>query len=610
LFAAIRRGDAAEVRGALAAGADPNGRDDSGTPALARAAMYGPLNMLAQLLDSGADVNASDTNGATALMWSGAQTAKLRYLMDRGANANIRMSDGSTALVAAARFGNVDGMRLLLERRADANASSGGAGDLLRIAYASADSRMVRALAEVGIRLSDPGHLQPGALITNVENVQALSALLAVGLSPDEQLRIATVTVPAVSIAAHNRTKTAMRLLLDRGGNPNVRGAHGLTPLMFAAASSLPDEDTVRSLIQRGADVRLTDDHGRTALDWALMHREPTVVNALRAAGSVSSAVPPAPAPVASPRTAAAAVEGALARLQPAGPTWVERAKCISCHHHSLPAIAVKVAGDRGLAVDRELARHPAEATLRGWRAQERAWQTGRVVNVPAFLAATTYGLFALAEEGFPSNSTTDIVALRLAAFQAPDGSWQGGSRDLRPPLDGSPITRTALAIRGLTAFAPPGRADISGQIARARAFLAASTPRDTEDEAYKLTGLVWSSAADDVIRRQRSRLLAMQRPDGGWGQLPQMASDAYATGQTLYALGIAGIRPDHPGYQHGARFLLRTQLEDGTWFVRSRAIGIQRYFESGFPHGRNQFISAAATSWAAIALAYTLDKR
>ena len=51
--------------------------------------------------------------------------------------------------------------------------------------------------------------------------------------------------------------------------------------------------------------------------------------------------------------------------------------------------------------------------------------------------------------------------------------------------------------------------------------------------------------------------------------------------------------------------YLLRTQLEDGTWFVRSRAFGFQPYFESGFPHGRNQFISAAATSWAAMALAW-----
>ena len=58
---------------------------------------------------------------------------------------------------------------------------------------------------------------------------------------------------------------------------------------------------------------------------------------------------------------------------------------------------------------------------------------------------------------------------------------------------------------------------------------------------------------------------------------------------------------------RHGVAFLLRTQVEDGSWFVRSRAFGFQPYFETGFPHGIDQFISAAATSWAVMALAHAL---
>ena len=83
------------------------------------------------------------------------------------------------------------------------------------------------------------------------------------------------------------------------------------------------------------------------------------------------------------------------------------------------------------------------------------------------------------------------------------------------------------------------------------------------------------------------------------------MEPDAYATGQALYALHASGREPTTVPYEKGVRYLLRTQLEDGTWFVRSRAFGFQPYFESGFPHGKDQFISAAATSWAAMALAY-----
>jgi hypothetical protein len=85
------------------------------------------------------------------------------------------------------------------------------------------------------------------------------------------------------------------------------------------------------------------------------------------------------------------------------------------------------------------------------------------------------------------------------------------------------------------------------------------------------------------------------------------MGPDAYATGQALYALQAAGVASGTPAYRKGADYLLRTQLEDGTWFVQSRGFGFQPYLETGFPHGRSQFISAAATSWAAMALTHTL---
>ena len=88
---------------------------------------------------------------------------------------------------------------------------------------------------------------------------------------------------------------------------------------------------------------------------------------------------------------------------------------------------------------------------------------------------------------------------------------------------------------------------------------------------------------------------------------MTSMAPDAYATGQALYALHAANVNPGDRIYRKGTDYLLRTQLEDGTWLVQTRAFGFQPYFETGFPHGRSQFISTVATSWAAIALTYTL---
>jgi hypothetical protein len=158
-----------------------------------------------------------------------------------------------------------------------------------------------------------------------------------------------------------------------------------------------------------------------------------------------------------------------------------------------------------------------------------------------------------------------------------------------------------------LKEYLPPGRRDeVKVRIDRSLAFIRAAASHDTQDETYKLLGLIWAGAPVAEAAAQVRRLLALQRSEGGWGQVPTMEPDAYATGQALYALHASGQTATTPAYEKGVQYLLRTQLEDGTWFVRSRAFGFQPYFESGFPHGKDQFISAAATSWAAMALAYT----
>ena len=124
-----------------------------------------------------------------------------------------------------------------------------------------------------------------------------------------------------------------------------------------------------------------------------------------------------------------------------------------------------------------------------------------------------------------------------------------------------------------------------------------------------QLLGLGWSglSAQNVTLKKFVSELLWDQRPDGGWAQLPTLESDAYATGQALVALREAGgLAVSSPAYRRGVQFLLNTQREDGSWYVKTRAIPLQPYFESGFPYGRDQWISAAATNWATTALALT----
>jgi hypothetical protein len=136
-----------------------------------------------------------------------------------------------------------------------------------------------------------------------------------------------------------------------------------------------------------------------------------------------------------------------------------------------------------------------------------------------------------------------------------------------------------------------------------AKNYLLETEARTTQDEAFVLMGLRWAGAPESAIAKHRSRVLGLQREDGGWAILPTTSSDALATGEALYALELGGVKASDPVYRRGIDYLRKTQLPDGSWFVQSRGLAFQPYQESGFPHGRSQFISAAATSWAVIAL-------
>jgi squalene cyclase len=121
------------------------------------------------------------------------------------------------------------------------------------------------------------------------------------------------------------------------------------------------------------------------------------------------------------------------------------------------------------------------------------------------------------------------------------------------------------------------------------------------------LLGLKWSGAKDEAIAQAAKTLLSEQRPDGGWAQTDKMKSDPYATGQTLAALQLAGSLPvKNDQWQKGIAWLFRAQLADGSWKVKSRSKPFQKYFESGYPHGSDQFISICAGSWATMALLLT----
>jgi hypothetical protein len=146
-------------------------------------------------------------------------------------------------------------------------------------------------------------------------------------------------------------------------------------------------------------------------------------------------------------------------------------------------------------------------------------------------------------------------------------------------------------------------------RIERAKQWLLRENPVTTEDFDMRLSGVAAAGAAVSELRKLAEPILARQRPDGGFAQRDGFASDAYATGMTLWTLANTGVlQPSHEVYRKGVQYLLSTQAADGSWHVSSRATKFQIYFESGFPYGHDQWISTMATGWAAAALSLAID--
>ncbi len=331
-------------------------------------------------------------------------------------------------------------------------------------------------------------------------------------------------------------------------------------------------------LLDKGARTDARDDTGRSALDWALMQGETPVARLLREAGVLAGA--PLPPATTQPRPVRTAIETALARMDDISPAFTNRTKCFSCHNQSLPAMARALAAARGIAVAPAVAAHPTQATLESMRPRRSAAMVGRCAGGTQTVG---YALTSMAVEGAPRTPVTDAVVTCIASRQSPDGSW--GQYDARPPLGRNSLVATALAIRSLDVYMPTGlRARTDAHLASARNFLRAADARDTQDAVMKLLGLVWAKTPAVEVATEVRTLLALQRPDGGWGQVPTMASDAYATGQALYALATSGMAASDAAYQRGIAYLLRTQLEDGSWFGTRARISVPALFRLWVP--------------------------
>ncbi len=580
LFFAVGQRDAMGVKALLSSGVDPNSQNTLGMSALMIAAATGDVEIVKTLLEKGADVNFGSMFGSplTFAAFEG-QADVMRLLLEKGADVAAKRPDQMTVLMLAARNGNPEIIRELIARKANVAAVDNNNSTALSYAARAGKSEAVRVLLEAGAK---------------------------VDIADNEGW------TPLMHAAVNGHADTAA-LLVKKGANLAARDKQGRTPLVLAVSFG-DHPEVVRLLVNAGAPVETKDAKGRTALALATRHGYTETAKVLREKGAKQIV-----AQISGERTPRQAVEASLPRIEHSMKIFAQRTGCASCHHEGVARFATGFAASHGYKVDANVAKE-GQARVLGMIEEFRpflekaAKDPAEIKNVPIVdvgdLAPTYTSLVtALGEHQTPKSQVLADAALVLARSQTPDGDWRFGFH--RVPVQSSFFTMTALSIRVLQQYGPKEHAaELDQRIAKAKQWLLATPAKTTEDLAFRVLGLKWAGATVDERRKAVDELRAAQQADGGWAQEAGLKTDAYGTGIALFALNQGGDVPVAEAvYQNGVRFLVRTQAEDGTWYVYKRAIPANNYFDAEYPYGQSQYISHTAAAWATVALILAAEK-
>lgn len=298
--------------------------------------------------------------------------------------------------------------------------------------------------------------------------------------------------------------------------------------------------------------------------------------------------------------TVGTAIDRGLAFLAKDALAWKKEYNCASCHHAAQVAWAMREAKQRGYAVD-----EPVLADMTKWVAESGDGKTSlpRPPGIPKALnAKAVWFALALGADAQPdavSQAGLKRLVETMKSDQTESGAWAWWP-ETRPPIFGnSDESVTALATLAVLPLAAAG--DESAKVARDLGIKwLAETKTDGDPQSIAMRLVLWqrlNRPANEIallIQRIRER----QNADGGWSQSPDMASDAWATGQALFALSHTDLKPDEPVIARGKAFLVKTQRDDGSWTMTSRPIK---------PDGEGSKslipITGAGSAWAVLGL-------
>jgi hypothetical protein len=311
-------------------------------------------------------------------------------------------------------------------------------------------------------------------------------------------------------------------------------------------------------------------------------------------------------------------VDRAIGYLQTESASWLNTRKCAACHHVPMPLWALSEADRQGFAIDKKFVADTTESLL-GSKDKLMASKIfpnpadppdprpqGRGLNMGLpFLAVAARSLPSL-EEG--QKQSLKLIAEEIVKKQQPDGSWEFFATLRRPPINESQTTDAAWIIMALHGETGPDAPEAQrAALSKAIAWAGAAKLSDShQDKVLKVLMGVRSAKPRKTMQTTIDELLALQRADGGWSQtVPEWKSDAFATGQTLYVLSLAGFTAKRREIKRGIDFLVATQKPDGSWPMISRST------PDGSPGSSKLLtpITCAASAWATLGLANLAPK-
>jgi N-acyl-D-amino-acid deacylase len=328
------------------------------------------------------------------------------------------------------------------------------------------------------------------------------------------------------------------------------------------------------------------------------------------AGGTPAPAGEPTKAPAATPEQGRKAVERGLSFLIADAAAWRKERQCATCHHGTLTVFALCEAKSQGYTV--------AGDTL----ADITTWTKERIKDIdkprdtrPGWSMVSTPALYldvmalAVPKQEAISADEQRRIAGHLLRHQEADGSWAWSSAPAQnrpPPHFESDEVATLLASLALAPYAAADAKDSAARIAREKAatWLTKTKPTDTtQAAALWLVVKAKSSEPAKTLPADIDAFLARQNADGGWGQLKDVPSDAYATGQSLYYLALAGVKPDRAEVRRGVSFLVSNQKADGSWPMTPRANPGAKPAKNIAP------ITHLGSAWATLGLARSVPK-